>query len=269
MLRAKNTVVGKLRPVSAAAGLGAAALCLALGAATANAAVLFQDDFNDGNINGWGTGSVSDKTITVLDGVVEVANVGTAFYTIRPESAGQQVFYAGGGATQFSVSADIQGNDSNAASSSSGELGLYLSFTTATSTNNRYDFRVHSGGGAGNDDIRIREVLSGVTATLTPTTTQTAIGLNDATVNTSLNHYELRVTVGAAANVIELLINNSSVLTVNATAVVPESVSVAVWGGNINDIRFDNVVVEAIPEPASAAALALLAGGLMLRRRRH
>lgn len=241
-----------------------AGLCLACGTASAN--VLFWDDFNDGDIDGWGTAAAT-RTISVDQGVVEIPPGGSTFYTVRPQAEdGSQVFFSTDGAKTISVSADIQAQDSDDSSNKNGEFGLYLNFTTTTSNSNRYDFRMHSGTTGDNDVIRIRQVLAGSGVTTLASITEADAGIVNGTLNSAMNHFELRLTVGTEKNVIELLMNNNIVLTAETTPVIPETVSMAIHGNNDNDIRFDNTMIST-PEPAAMSLVGLAGLGLLHRRK--
>lgn len=251
----------------------AAAAAMLVSTSGASAAVLFQDDFNDGNIDGWGNTGVA-MPITVVGGVVDVAPSGTsnAFYTIRPSDGGNPVLFDTGGASVISLSADIHGQ-SGSSTHTSNELGLYLTFSAAASPNdfNRYDFRFHTGSGGAdnaNDRIRIRKSVNNGPVTNLAEILEADAGLTNAIVNNNFIHFELRVTLGDTSNLIELFADDDLILSATDASPSPMSYAgLAVWGNGNNDIRFDNVVLETVPEPMSAALMGVC-GGIVFGRRR-
>ncbi len=249
-----------------------AVLGLAAASGAAHGGILFEDNFDDGNIDGWYVSN--NPTVTVSGGVVETStNANNSFYLMRPGTSTTEVTFATGGATIISVSADLQGNNSSA-THTSGKMGLYLTFsaTATTPAPNRYDFFFDTGS---NDNVPIRKATGGSPTALS-TTTQTLITANgvnvsDATLNGNLLNFELRLTIGDTSNLLELFV--SSQLVSSAIDVTPSAINyvgIAFHADNKNDVRIDNVklATASIPEPASAA-LAVLGLGLILPRRRR
>lgn len=256
-----------MRHVTRVGGMMTIACAATLAAASGvQGAVLFEDDFNDNNLDGWIFNQPSsDQTepasrTTVVDGVVQVAT-GTRFVQMTPGSSGVFTSFATGGTEKVTLSADLAG-DAFTGTHSNENTGFYL-YASSSATNAQATFyNLIFRGDTGAISIGERSPTNAQPDILASTTVEAGV-LNQ------MNAWRLELTPVGANIELELFLNDTSILT--HTDLTPRdmaNVTPAIYAANGHDIAADNVVfsTSVVPEPTAMAVLGI-AGCLLLRRR--
>lgn len=258
--------------------LGALVLTLAMGSWSFGV-TLFEDDFDDNSDGtdpaGWifntpGGSDAGPKAQTaVQNGVVEVTGKSSSgtFVQLTPGADGTFNSYQPQSNNKLILTVDIAGRGPAPAVNQLTGAYLYASGSATSGSSDFYNFQFHSGNGT----IELRERVGGTISSLASTTSATLVtdGKFTSLDLGEMNNWRLEVTHNTTSAVIELFLNDVSILShTDNTPRDITNVTPAVYGGTGKDFRFDNVKLDAVPEPGAVGLLGLGAIAFALRRSR-
>ncbi len=244
--------------------------------APAGAAVIYSDNFSDGNRNGWyaftatgGTATVPSDAMVLTQGTGSTAVI--SYFTPTTLTPGQTMTLTFDFQTSSTGSADIRFGLFNSQGS---QINTDLAATSNAAFNNDLGYGGFQFLNSGDQEQRIQRRNSGndtfwTTATFSnlvnsiSTITLAANTMSSATLTidyVSLGNMTISTDFAGTTRTVNI---TSNIITTF------DSVSIFRQGGNSSTLTVDNVVVSVVPEPSTWALLAGAGTFVMILRRRR